>query len=105
MSAGHAERLLLADGSAEEAKRYREVAEAVVELRQRALDESFDGVAEVRQDALEKLSEARREFKELNRICLRHAAKTLDAQRRASGQTSDVESEAIFYDITNPISR
>lgn len=95
----------MADGDAEEATRYREVAEAVVELRQRAVDECFDGAAEVRQDAFEKLSEARRELKELNRICLRHSAKTLDAQRRAAGQTSDIESEAIFYDITNPISR
>lgn len=102
MSAGHAERVLLADADYAEAKRYREVAKALVESRQRVADEYLAEKVEVPQEALERLSRAKREFKELNQICLRHAAKTLDAQLRATGRTSDTESAAIFYDIANP---
>jgi len=104
MRAGHAERVLLADVNYAEAQRYREVAEALVKVRQSEVDECLAEMAEVSPEALEKLSEAIREYKELNRVCLRHAAKTLDAQLRAEGRTSDVESPAILFDVTNPIS-
>ena len=73
-----------------------EAAEAIIEVW-------LTGGGAVPNEALLALKTARREYKELNRICLRHAAKQVDDAEKASGRTSDFESAVIVYDVRNPI--
>lgn len=49
------------------------------------------------------LQGARLDFQLLNRVCLRHAARRLDAVRRAGGKASELESAVILWDIAHPL--
>ena len=104
MKDGHIERLLLAESDFEAAQGFRAVAEKVVTLYQVELDlQSATGGYTSGRDAYPAWAIAKRQLKELDRVCLRHAARRLDSAQRAAGVQSEMESETMFYDITHPI--
>jgi len=103
MSTGQTERLLLADMDYQAAQAFRAVAEEAVKLRERAVELYRAAEGEVPAEAQHALSRVTLEYKRLNRICLRHAARRLDASLRAEGQESEMESAVILFDIQNPI--
>lgn len=102
MSTAHREQLLLAGKDFEIAKQFRSVAEAKLKLRQEAADLYVVTDMPVPPYTGEALSRAKREFTELNRICLRHAARLLDISHRAEGRESDMESAVMLFDIRTP---
>lgn len=103
MSRGHVERLLLAERDYQAAISFRAVAEEAVKLRERAV-ELYEAVeSDVPAEAHSALQTAQLEYKQLNRVCLRHAARRLDAALRAEGTDSDMESATILFDIANPV--
>lgn len=103
MRSGHSERLLQADADSTAARTYRAYAESDVRLAEDVIDELRSRRGEVPDEALLALENARREYQELNRICLRHAARQVDDVERAGGRHSDLESAVIVYDIKNPV--
>jgi hypothetical protein len=103
MSEGHIERLLLADTDYQAALGFRDVAEEVVKLREQALELYTSVGSEPPAMVSKALAAAQREYKQLNRICLRHAARRLDASMRAEGKESEMESAVILFDITHPV--
>lgn len=103
MSKGHVERLLLAEKDYQAALGFRAVAEESVKLRERAVELYATVESEVPAAAQRALELARLEYKQLNRVCLRLAARRLDASLRAEGKESDMESATILFDIANPV--
>ena len=103
MSEGHIERLLLAGLDYQAALAFRAVAEESVKLRERAVElhTAVGTVAPAK--AVSALARAQQEYKQLNRICLRHAARRLDASLHAEGKVSEMESAVILFDITHPV--
>lgn len=85
------------------ARQYREKAEENLKLRKRLVDLYAQARPEVPSDARRALATAKLEYKHLNRICLRHAARRLDASLRAEGRESEMESAVMFWDVTNPL--
>jgi hypothetical protein len=102
MSTAHREQLLLAGKDFDIAKQFRSVAEAKLKLRQEATDLYLVTDMPVPLYTSEALSRARREFTELNRICLRHAARLQDVSHRVEGRESDMESAVMLFDIRTP---
>lgn len=103
MTTGHSDRMLLADFDAQAALSFRAVAEEAVKLHERAAELHIavgDAVPEHTQHLLDT---ARFELKELNRVCLRHAARRLDVSLRAEGEDSEWESAVMQFDIANPV--
>ncbi len=103
MSKGHIERLLLAEVDYQAAQSFRAIAEEAVKLREaeaEAYTLAGEGLPERVQSAL---SRVRLECKQLNRICLRHAARRLDLAMHAEGRESEMESAVILFDIRNPV--
>jgi hypothetical protein len=103
MSEGHIERLLLADLDYQAALEFRAVAEEAVKLRERAVELHVAVGSMAPTKATRALARAQQEYKQLNRICLRHAARRLDASLRAEGTASEMESAVILFDITHPV--
>lgn len=103
MNTGHTERLLLADMDYQAAQAFRAVSEEAVKLRERALEMYTDAGSEPPEQAVRALAKARLEYKQLNRICLRHAARRLDASLHAEGRESEMESAVMLFDITHPV--
>lgn len=103
MSTGHIERLLLADADHLAALEFRAVSEEAVKLRERAVELHTAVGGEAPLAAQRALAAARLEYKQLNRICLRHAARRLDASMRAEGKDSEMESAVMLFDITHPV--
>lgn len=103
VSTGYTERLLLAELDYQAAQSFRAVAEEALKQREGAADlyrATGDHVPPATQAALTRVA---LEYKRLNRICLRHAARRLDASLHAEGQESEMESLVILFDIQNPI--
>lgn len=100
---GHIERLLVAENDYATAKDFRAVAEQVVKLRTTAVELYTAVDQSVPDEARTALEAAQLEYKQLNRICLRHAARQLDVSLRAEGQDSEMESAVIMFDISNPV--
>lgn len=103
MITGHVERLLLAEMDYQAAQEFRAVAEQAVKLRERAVELHEVTEGQVPLAARQALSRVTLEYKRLNRICLRHAARRLDDSMRAEGMDSEMESYVILFDIQNPI--
>lgn len=103
MSKGHVERLLLADLDYEAARAFRSIAEELVRLRERAVELYTAVDSEPPAAAVMALQSARFECKQLDRVCLRHAARELDTALRSEGLDSDMESATILWDISNPL--
>lgn len=103
MSMGHVERLLLADTDYQAALGFRDVAEEVVKLREQQRELYTAVGSEVPLVVSKAVADAQREYKLLNRICLRHAARVLDASLHAEGKMSEMESAVILFDITHPV--
>lgn len=103
MTTGHSERMLLANMDYEAALSFRAVAQESVKLHERAV-ELHEAVGDAVPPHAQRLLEtARFELKELNRVCLRHAACVLDSALHAEGQDSEWESAVILFDIQNPV--
>lgn len=103
MDMGHTERMLMADNDPQAALEFRAVAEAEMDLRQRAV-ELYEVVGDPVPDrAREMLAKATLELKQLNRVVLRHAARRMDNAKRAEGVDSEMESAVIMFDIENPV--
>jgi len=103
MSQGHTERLLIADTDYQAAQEFRTVAEAKVRLRQQTADLYIATDSPLPAHVSMALQRAKRECTELNRICLRHAARRLDASLHAEGKPSEMESAVMLFDITRPV--
>lgn len=103
MMKGHVERMLLAEHDRQAAQSYRAIAEEVVKMREKAVELHTAVDAHVPEEAQQALESARLELRQFNRICLRHAARRLDASLRAEGHQSEMESAVIFFDITHPV--
>lgn len=103
MSEGHIQRLLLAESDFEAAQEFRSVAEEALKLYAAALEPYNESGETPPAPMFRAWAKARREVKELNRICLRHAARKLDAAYRAEGEESEWESRVIQFDISHPV--
>lgn len=100
---GQNERLLLAETDYQVAQQFRAVAEEVVKLWERAA-ELYTAVEDATPASTQaSLDTARLELKQLNRVCLRHAARRLDAAMQSEGQDSEMESAVIHFEMTHPL--
>ena len=79
MSEGHIQRLLLAESDFDAAQSFRAVAEEALKLYAVGLEPATDQGIFTPSPAYRAWATAKRELKELNRVCLRHAARRLDA--------------------------
>ena len=103
MSEGHIQRLLLAESDFDAAQSFRAVAEEAVKLYAVGIEPATDQGIFPPSPAYRTWATAKRELKELNRVCLRHAARRLDAACRADGAPSEMESAVMLFDITHPV--
>jgi 3-oxoacyl-[acyl-carrier-protein] synthase III len=103
MTMGHTERLLLADTDPQAALEFRSQAEEELRLRERTF-ELYEVVGDpVPERELHAMAQARIQVKELNRVVLHHAARRVDAAKRAQGLESEMESAVMLFDIENPV--
>jgi len=95
--------LLQADADQKVAVAYREAAKCVVTACERMVEMYVEAQNDVPPHVTEDLATAKLEFNQLNRICLHHAARKLDASIRSGGANSDNESAVILFDAQHPL--
>ncbi len=100
---GQIERLLVAETDYIAAQDFRKLAEHSVKLYEENLGLYRTAGEDIPDEALRALDSARLEYQQLNRVCLRHAARRLDAAKRAEGEESEMESAVIMFDISHPV--
>jgi hypothetical protein len=103
MTDGHIQRLLLAESDFDAAQAFRAVAEEALKLYAEALESDPATGIDRTSPAYRAWAKCKRELKELNRVCLRHTARRLDAAMRADGKESEMESQVMLFDITHPV--